>query len=83
MIVTEDGGISWRLAKNFPRYQSSVRYVSKQRLISTGPDASYESQDGGYHWRKLDGKGYHALSVGADKTIWMAGRDGRIGRRLL
>jgi photosystem II stability/assembly factor-like uncharacterized protein len=80
VILTEDGGRSWRLAEEFPLFQSAVRYLSRDNLVSVGPGAGYYSNDGGKTWQRIDGPGYHSLSVAADGSVWAAGRDGRVAR---
>ena len=80
VMLTADGGLNWRFAGDFPVFQSSVRYLSRDHLVSVGPEAGYYSTDGGNHWRRIDGKGYHALSVAEGGAVWASGQDGRVGR---
>jgi photosystem II stability/assembly factor-like uncharacterized protein len=80
VMLTSDGGASWRLAKEFPVFQSAVRYLDENNLLSVGPAASYHSDDGGNTWRQIPGDGFHTLSVSADGIAWAAGADGRIAR---
>lgn len=79
VILTSDGGLTWQLAKNFPVYQSAVRYINSNQLVSVGPAACYLSNDGGETWQKISDQGYHTLAIGKDGSIWAAGRNGRIG----
>jgi photosystem II stability/assembly factor-like uncharacterized protein len=83
VILTSDGGKTWRLAAQFPVYQSAVRYTDKSNLISVGPAACYNSTDGGNTWNKIAGPGFHTLSVSKDGTAWAAGRDGIIGELVI
>jgi photosystem II stability/assembly factor-like uncharacterized protein len=78
VILTDDGGLTWRFARNFPVFQSSVRYLSRDNLVSVGPAAGYYSDDGGERWQQIDGNGYHSLSVAADGSVWAAGQGGRV-----
>ncbi|PIB36781.1 hypothetical protein BFP72_15915 [Reichenbachiella sp. 5M10] len=78
VMVTEDGGEVWVPADNFPVYQSSVRFVTCEMVVSTGPGGSYQSADGGFVWHKMDYDGYHTLDVGQDGSIWAAGSNGRV-----
>lgn len=80
VILTSDGGRTWRLGDEFPLFQSSVRYLGRTDLVSVGPAAGYVSDDGGLTWRRIEGNGYHALSVSPEGTVWAAGRDGRVAR---
>ena len=83
VMLTENGGLAWRFAEDFPVFQSSVRYLSARHLVSVGPVAGYFSTDGGNRWRRIDGKGYHSLSVADDGTVWASGQDGRVARLLI
>lgn len=80
VILTTDGGRSWQLADAFPVFQSAVRYLDRDRLISVGPAATYRSDDGGRTWRVIPGDGYHTLGVAEDGTVWAAGGGGRVAR---
>lgn len=80
VILTEDGGRTWWLADDFPLFQSAVRYLTKDNLVSVGPKAGYYSNDGGNTWRRIEGNGYHTLSVSKDGSIWAAGQGGRVAR---
>lgn len=80
VILTDDGGESWRLADTFPVFQSAVRYLDRQRLVSVGPAGGYASEDGGRTWRRIPGDGYHTLDRAEDGTVWAAGSNGRVAR---
>lgn len=80
VMFTNDGATTWKLADSFPVFQSSVRYVGENRLISVGPAAVYTSDNGGTSWSKIAGSGYHTLDVSEDGAIWAAGRDGIVGQ---
>ncbi|RJE71822.1 hypothetical protein [Reichenbachiella sp. MSK19-1] len=83
VMITEDGGESWVPADNFPVYQSSVRFVSCDQVVSTGPGGTYVSNDGGYTWQKTTYEGYHTLDVAPDGSIWAAGSGGRVMKIIL
>jgi len=78
VILTNDGGNSWRLADTFPVYQSSVRFIDCEHVMSTGPQGTYQSMDGGKTWNKMNVKGFHTLDKGQDGSVWAAGSGGRI-----
>lgn len=80
VILTHDGGKQWALAKEFPVFQSSVRYIDRSTLVSVGPRGGYISEDGGDSWKPLPGRGYHSLSIGHDGTIWASGQDGGVAQ---
>lgn len=78
VFITSDGGEVWVAADNFPPFQSSVRFIDTNRIISTGPAGCYLSEDAGFTWRKLDLSGFHTLDIGSDGSIWAAGSSGRV-----
>jgi photosystem II stability/assembly factor-like uncharacterized protein len=80
VILTEDGGLTWQLAREFPVFQSAVRYLARDTLISVGPKAGYYSHDGGETWQRISGNGYHTVSVSRDGAVWAAGQGGRVAR---
>lgn len=80
VILTKDGSETWSLSQNFPIYQSSVRYLSEDELISVGPAGCYQSIDGGLTWSAFGDSGFHTLDVAEDGTIWAAGKEGRIAQ---
>lgn len=80
VILTADASQSWSLSQNFPVYQSSVRYLSEDELISVGPAGCYQSIDGGLTWTAFGDSGFHTLDVAEDGSIWAAGREGRIAQ---
>ncbi len=80
VILTNDAGQTWSLAAGFPVYQSSVRYLSENELISVGPARCYQSIDGGLNWTAFSDSGFHTLDVAKDGSIWAAGREGRIAQ---
>lgn len=80
VILTKDGSETWSLSQNFPMYQSSVRYLSENELLSVGPAGCFQSIDGGMTWSAFGESGFHTLDVGEDGTIWAAGKEGRIAQ---
>ena len=86
-MATSDGGQSWTLLKNqegesvFP-FRSCVRWdPDSETLITTGPEGSNWSRDGGKTWTAIPGRGFHTLSIGGSlRAVWAAGSEGRIGR---
>ena len=80
MILHKLNGETWRLADTFPVFQSAVRHLDRNRLISVGPAGGYASEDGGRTWQRIPGKGYHTLDRAEDGTVWAAGSGGRVAR---
>lgn len=80
VILTKDGSETWSLSQNFPIYQSSVRYLSENELLSVGPAGCFQTIDGGMTWSAFGDSGFHTLDVAEDGTIWAAGKEGRIAQ---
>ena len=86
-MATLDGGKTWSLLKKanessvFP-FRSCVRFDPESQIaITTGPEGSNWSGDGGKTWTPFDGGGYHTLSIGGNlKAVWAAGSEGRVGK---
>jgi photosystem II stability/assembly factor-like uncharacterized protein len=74
---------SWRLPHGrLPRgYRSSVVYCEtahrERHWIAVGPNGCDASRDG-EDWHPLSDEPFHALSVGADASVWASGGSGRI-----
>jgi photosystem II stability/assembly factor-like uncharacterized protein len=86
-MSTSDGGKTWSLLNEengtsvFP-FRSCVRFDSGSRThITTGPEGSNWSRDGGVTWTAFGGEGFHTLGIGGSlKAVWAAGSEGRIGK---
>lgn len=80
VMLSSDGGVSWRILNAALDFRSSVRFIGKT-IVVTGPSGSEISEDTGASWQKIQGSGFHTLDVDQkSKTVWAAGRGGRIGR---
>ena len=80
VIRTANASQTWSLSQSFPLFQSSVRYLSEEELISVGPAGCYQSIDGGLTWTAFGDSGFHTLDIAEDGSIWAAGREGRIAQ---
>ena len=80
LILTRNSGKAW--LKPFSStfgYRSAVEYVSKLRLIATGPGGTDISNDGGKTWTNLSQIGYHTVrKAKSGKLVLLTGSDGRI-----
>ena len=80
LLLTRNSGKAW--LKPFIStfgYRSAVEYVSKLRLIATGPGGTDISNDGGKTWTNLSKIGYHAVrKAKSGKLVLLTGSDGRI-----
>lgn len=84
LAVTNDGGITWKLAKGLSGFRSAVAYApgtSPPMLIAVGPSGSDYSIDDGRTWTKLEGPGFDTLSFARGMKVgWASGAKGIIGR---
>ena len=80
VMLSSDGGVSWRILNAALDFRSSVRFIGKT-IVVTGPSGSEISEDTGASWQKIQDLGFHTLDVDhKSKTVWAAGSNGRIGR---
>jgi len=82
LALTNDGGITWTLAKGLSGFRSVVAYVpGTQTLVAIGPSGGDYSTDDGLTWKPIDGPGFDTFSfVPRKSTGWGAGANGAIGR---
>ena len=80
LLLTRNSGKAW--LKPFSStfgYRSAVEYMSKLRLIATGPGGTDISNDGGKTWTNLSKIGYHTVrKAKSGKLVLLTGSDGRI-----
>src|SRR6266566_1897139 len=85
LAVTDDGGITWTLAKGLNGFRSVVAYVPgmKTALVAVGPSGTDYSIDDGRTWIQLAGPGFDTLSFVRHQPVgWAAGARGSLGRLL-
>jgi photosystem II stability/assembly factor-like uncharacterized protein len=82
LALTDDGGVTWTLAKGLTGFRSVVAYVpGTKSVIAIGPAGSDYSNDGGKSWAPLFGPGFDTFSFArGEKFGWGAGARGAIGR---
>jgi photosystem II stability/assembly factor-like uncharacterized protein len=80
IVVTHDGGITWRAPPAAPHgFRSAVIYVAGRKMwIATGTSGSDYSYDDGMTWKQFDEGSFNALSS-AGGALWAVGAKGRIG----
>ncbi len=80
VILTGDGGQSWRLAPQALPYRSCVHYFDGQYL-ATGPTGTDISYDSGQSWTSIDTTGYHVISLAKKgSAVWAAGGNGKVAK---
>ena len=81
-IYSTNGGNSWKTPKVPPHgYRSCVEYVSKQDIISCGPNGVDHSSDGGKTWDWISKEAFNVCRIArTGKAIFLAGNNGKIGR---
>lgn len=84
VIVTTDGGATWRLAGRPPIPGSiyGVAFVPGRgrTVVGVSPKGAVWSPDGGATWRKLAEGDYWGVGFSPDGAGWIVGAQGRIGR---
>jgi hypothetical protein len=82
LAVTNDGGITWTLARGLSGFRSVVAYVPNTKtLVAIGPSGGDYSMDDGRTWKPIGGPGFDTFSFVPRKSIgWGAGANGAIGR---
>ena len=84
VIVTDDGGRTWRLAGR-PPFTGSVYGLAfvpghGRTVVAVSPKGAGWSGDGGATWERLAEGDYWGISFGKDGSGWIAGPGGRISR---
>ena len=86
VALTDDGGVTWRLATGRPLgYRSAVAYVPRtggRVLVAVGTSGSDYSMDGGETWTPIDTVGSNtvAFATGRATAGWAVGGEGRIAK---
>jgi photosystem II stability/assembly factor-like uncharacterized protein len=82
VLVTTDGGSTWKAPKSRPAgFRSAVVWNAKRQVwIVTGTSGSDVSHDGGQSWRTFDKGSYNALAVSKSGAAWAVGPQGRVAR---
>jgi len=84
LALTDDGGVTWKLARGLSGYRSVVAYVPGAKtgtLIAVGPSGADYSTDDGHTWKVMEGPGFDTLSFARGRPIaFAAGVGGRIGK---
>jgi photosystem II stability/assembly factor-like uncharacterized protein len=82
LAITNDGGLTWTLAKGLSGFRSVVAYVpGTKTIVAIGPSGGDYSTDDGQTWKPIDGPGFDTFSfVPRKSTGWGAGANGSIGR---
>jgi photosystem II stability/assembly factor-like uncharacterized protein len=83
VAFTDDGGLTWNLAKGLTGYRSVVMFVPglPTTLIAIGPSGADFSADDGRTWKQIPGRGFDTLSFARGKNVgWATGASGSIGK---
>ena len=86
VALTDDGGVTWRLAAGRPMgYRSGVAYLPAtggQVVVAVGTSGSDYSTDGGETWTPIDTVGFNSVAFARGRTTtgWAVGPRGRIAK---
>ncbi|MEM9803087.1 MAG: oxidoreductase, partial [Planctomycetota bacterium] len=81
---TDDFGATWNAPTVGPRGQrAGSAWLGGAAFVATGQTGTDVSYDGGRTWEPWLDEGFHCVDVArGDGTIWLAGPNGRIARRV-
>lgn len=84
-FISKDGGKKWIAPNESPHgYRSCVEFISPEKLLACGTSGVDISEDSGMNWRLISKESFHVCRKAKDgKAVFLAGRDGRIGKLLL
>lgn len=78
---TDDGGRSWQPATRGPDgYRSSVAWLDGDTVVAVGSHGASVSRDRGRTWQSFGDRGFHALAIGRDGSVFACGADGSVAR---
>ncbi|MDB6067929.1 MAG: oxidoreductase [Pedosphaera sp.] len=79
VIITDDGGRTWRTATptDPPGLKETVVMLPSRKLLAVGPSGTSTSVDFGMSWQRIDSSSFHAASV-ANGHCWAVGANGLI-----
>ena len=82
--ITSDGGKTWVLGNSQPQgFRSGVAISATNSLaIAVGTTGTDISLDVGLSWSKLDNENFNVVAFAPNGTVWAAGPNGRLGRRI-
>ena len=82
--VSNDGGNTWTIPEIPPKgYRSCVEFIAKKKLVSCGTTGVDVSEDGGMKWKFISKEGFHVCRKAKNgKTVFLAGKNGRIAKLL-
>lgn len=80
MLYTIDRGKTWSFPEVAPfGYRSAICYLTKKKLLSTGPKGTDLSEDRGKTWKNISPKGFNSIAKSRDgKLILLSGSKGEI-----
>ncbi|MBO9730072.1 MAG: oxidoreductase [Chitinophaga sp.] len=75
-MLTSDGGRTWYPPVSAPGgFRSGVTYISPKILIATGTSGTDISEDGGRHWKSVEGKFNVVARARKGTQVFLAGKD--------
>ena len=79
VVMTEDGGASWRLGGSLPFGGAAfgAAMAGGRTVVAVGPTGSAWTADGGKNWTPLDTNAYWSVGFAGNRG-WMVGPRGRI-----
>ncbi len=81
-FISNNRGKTWSAPKTPPHgYRSSVEYLSREQLLTCGPNGVDYSRDSGRNWKWISEEGFHVCRIArTGSAVFLAGPNGKIGR---
>jgi photosystem II stability/assembly factor-like uncharacterized protein len=77
--LTDDGGVTWRLATGAPdEYRSGAHWVTGTDAIIVGPSGSDVTFDRGRTWHGFDEGSFDTVDCAGGFACWASGEQGRV-----
>jgi photosystem II stability/assembly factor-like uncharacterized protein len=77
--LSDDGGVTWRLATGAPdEYRSGAHWVNGRVAIIVGPSGSDITTDAGATWRGFDEGSFDTVDCAGGWVCWASGTTGRV-----
>lgn len=80
VALTKDGGKNWELVAEGkqPDFKSCVQYIpggEGKKIMAVGTTGIVYSEDGGYHWEKIQEEGFYTIKFINQKLAVLAGEN--------
>jgi photosystem II stability/assembly factor-like uncharacterized protein len=78
LLLTTDGGKTWKLGTGLGGYRSGVTYVDRKTIVAVGTSGSDISRDGGRTWKPLGKQELNSVQARGPRAVWAVGPSGLV-----